>query len=220
MKNWLKSGSPWVWLNGSAVAVCLILVIALLGLIASHGFGYFWPHRIMVSEYAPPHTKPIAIAGELVDMEEVQKEQLESAGFPVTKLPINVKRALLKTGNAEVNSSDFTWVVWHWLKNSHYPKSIIALERKGLSHFYGYLNTVKENGQVIASGAAAWPVLEQKINDIKKLSASIESVEKNKSSSLYKPLEQSKQHEENDSAGIKALFTAEKKNAQYRIYQT
>ncbi|HIL22910.1 MAG TPA: phosphate ABC transporter, permease protein PstA, partial [Alcanivorax sp.] len=46
MKAWFKSGSPWIWLNGGAVAVCMLMVIGLLGLIAVRGFGHFWPTAV------------------------------------------------------------------------------------------------------------------------------------------------------------------------------
>ena len=40
--EWTKSGSPWVWLNAGAVAICMIMVIGLLGLTALQvTFGLF-----------------------------------------------------------------------------------------------------------------------------------------------------------------------------------
>ena len=45
--SWFSSGSPWIWLNGGAVALCMIMVIGLLGLIAVRGFGHFWPADIL-----------------------------------------------------------------------------------------------------------------------------------------------------------------------------
>ncbi|HEY8940721.1 MAG TPA: phosphate ABC transporter, permease protein PstA, partial [Cellvibrio sp.] len=45
--SWFSSGSPWIWLNGGAVAICMLMVLGLLGLIAVRGFGHFWPADIL-----------------------------------------------------------------------------------------------------------------------------------------------------------------------------
>ena len=50
LKKWVASGSPWVWLNAGAVAISVVLVLGLLGVIASRGLVHFWPAK-------PPHTK-------------------------------------------------------------------------------------------------------------------------------------------------------------------
>ena len=39
----LRSGEPWVWLTGGALAFALLMVIGLLGLILYNGLGFFWP---------------------------------------------------------------------------------------------------------------------------------------------------------------------------------
>ncbi len=31
VKEWFKSGTPWVWMNAGAVAISIIMVIGLLG---------------------------------------------------------------------------------------------------------------------------------------------------------------------------------------------
>ena len=33
-RQWFASGLPWIWLNGAAVAINVIMVVGLLGLIA------------------------------------------------------------------------------------------------------------------------------------------------------------------------------------------
>ena len=46
IKQWFKSGEPWVWLNAAAVSINLILVVGLFALVAVRGLGHFWPAQV------------------------------------------------------------------------------------------------------------------------------------------------------------------------------
>ncbi|HSG30444.1 MAG TPA: phosphate ABC transporter, permease protein PstA, partial [Thermodesulfobacteriota bacterium] len=46
MKNFFKSGDPFVWLTGTALMFSLIAIFGLLFIIASKGLGFFWPSDI------------------------------------------------------------------------------------------------------------------------------------------------------------------------------
>ncbi|MEJ2720913.1 MAG: hypothetical protein P8181_07200, partial [bacterium] len=39
----LAHGEPMVWLTGGALAVCLVMIVGLLGLIVVQGASTFWP---------------------------------------------------------------------------------------------------------------------------------------------------------------------------------
>src|SRR5437870_10357644 len=39
----LAHGQPLVWLNGGALAVCLVMIVGLLALVFYQGMGTFWP---------------------------------------------------------------------------------------------------------------------------------------------------------------------------------
>ena len=76
MRQWFKSGSPWIWLNAGAVSLCMIMVVGLIGLIAIRGFGHFWPadvaqitmvgadgeRRELIGELVRSQTVPAAVA--------------------------------------------------------------------------------------------------------------------------------------------------------------
>ncbi|MDO7573757.1 MAG: phosphate ABC transporter, permease protein PstA, partial [Oceanospirillaceae bacterium] len=49
-RQWFASGLPWIWLNGAAVAINVIMVVGLLGLIAVRGLEHFWPAAILQAE--------------------------------------------------------------------------------------------------------------------------------------------------------------------------
>ena len=164
MGSWVKSGSPWVWLNAGAVAISLVMVLGLLALIAARGLGHFWPGSILVAEYQIPGRLEQPVMGEVTQIETVPTAQLLSAGLPVDPGKETVDRALLKVGNRDVSGSDFTWVINPWLKDQRYPKDVVAVERREWGDFFGYLVEVRENGQTSALGNDTWTAFQQRID--------------------------------------------------------
>ncbi|MGI9273461.1 MAG: phosphate ABC transporter permease PstA [Endozoicomonas sp.] len=187
--TWFKSGSPWVWLNAGAVAICVILVIGLLSLIAVRGLGHFWPGQILVADYNLPGTESRKVAGEIADSEEIPIARLEAAGVPVPDGHETMIRDLLKVGNRDVSGSDFTWVIDLWLENRSYPEDIMALERREWGNFYGFLDAVKENGTVIANGAEAWSEFQARLERTLEIHKQIYSIEKYEIGSVNSRLE-------------------------------
>ena len=47
MRKLWRSGEPFIWLTGGALAFALVLVLGLLGLIAANGLGFFWPADVV-----------------------------------------------------------------------------------------------------------------------------------------------------------------------------
>ena len=155
VRKWFGDGSPWVWLNAGAVAISLVLVIGLLALIAVRGLGHFWPAEVLVAEYQVPGQGAKMVAGEVVETEEVTTQRLQVAGMPVPDDEEFMVRKLMKVGNRDVSGADFVWVVDYWLNHRSYPKNIMVLERREWGNFYGYLQTVKESGTIVARGEQA-----------------------------------------------------------------
>jgi len=148
--EWTKSGSPWVWLNAGAVAICMIMVIGLLGLIAVRGLGHFWPADIMQAKYTE-NGNTMVIAGEIVEQEQVPATQLRDAGVKVPEGAEFMQRDLIKVGNRDVGGSDFLWMLDEFLSDRSYPEMMFAAERREWGNFYGYLRGLKENGELVAS---------------------------------------------------------------------
>ncbi|NLY14640.1 MAG: phosphate ABC transporter, permease protein PstA, partial [Gammaproteobacteria bacterium] len=150
LKKWVASGSPWVWLNAGAVAISVVLVLGLLGVIASRGLVHFWPSSLQEYQYTDQQGAQMAVLGERVQREQVTAEQIRNAGLPVPEGQDILDRQLIKVGNRELYGSDFRWVLEHQLSDLHYPKQAVALERREWGNFYGYIVGIKENGQLIA----------------------------------------------------------------------
>ncbi|MCJ8169473.1 phosphate ABC transporter permease PstA [Atopomonas sediminilitoris] len=179
VRSWFKSGAPMVWLNGGAVAIAIIMTIGLLTLIAVRGLGHFWPADILEADYVIPGQSAKVLIGEVVQQEEVPSARLRGAGYPVTEeAPEFMTRELMKVGNREVFGADFSWIVDDWLQNKRYPAELVAVERREWGNFYGRLKQVKENGQVVAEGEAAWDELKARLARVDDLHSDVVKLEK------------------------------------------
>jgi len=178
LNQWVKGGSPWVWLSAAAVSISLIMVAGLLVLIAVRGLGFFWPADVLEIKYKQSQAETITLVGEVQGRETVTAERVLSAGGKVPEGAESVDRILLKIGNRDITGLDFRWVEQHNIAEELRPENMVVLERREWGNFYGYLQSVKVNGETVAEGDKAWPVflerlgmaaeLFERINDIHK----------------------------------------------------
>jgi phosphate transport system permease protein len=176
MKNWWKSGDPWIWLTAASVTISMVTVVGLLILIAMRGLGHFWPTPIMEAEYVEEDGRTIRLIGERRDEEIIPASRLRESG-------LNVEgdwatRYLIKTGNRDFLGLDFRWIMASGLKNEHYPEKLMVVERREWGNFYGYLKTVKENGQVVSTGDGAWHELHKRLERTLAIHEGISRIEK------------------------------------------
>ena len=189
-KAWFKSGAPWVWMTGGGVSLAVIMTVGLLAVIAVRGLGHFWPADVIESQYQVPGEAPRVVAGELVQAEEVPRARLAAAGLPVdVKGGEFMTRELLKVGNREVFGADFTWVVAEWMKAPSKPADLVAMERREWGNFYGYLVDVREKGQVVAQGDAAWGELQKRLERSGELFEQLDRLQKKDISAINHGLE-------------------------------
>lgn len=178
LKKWFKDGDPWVWLNAGAVAISLLMVFSLLLLIASRGLVHFWAHDVLEADLQAKDGSSKIVMGEMVDTESVPAVQLREAGYPVPDDVEFMDRHLLKMGNRDVHGSDFRWVLDSILVNRQYPENVITLERREWGNFYGYLDSLKENGQLLSPEKTSWESFSDRIERALVIHESIHSIEK------------------------------------------
>ncbi|MFN3859837.1 MAG: phosphate ABC transporter permease PstA [Roseateles sp.] len=159
MRDWIKSGSPWIWLTAGAVALSVLAVTGVLALTALRGLGHFWPKPVAETTYKDKDGQTLRLIGEVREREEVSVRRLAEAGFKIGGDQPFVERLLFKTGNRDLTGVDFRWVPEPLLGELRYPADIITIERREWGNFYGHLKAVKQAGEVVASGEAAWPEL-------------------------------------------------------------
>ena len=166
-KDWIKSGAPFIWLNAGAVAISIIMVLGLMGFIASKGLVHFWPAAIVQAQYTLPGNEPANIVGQITDSEMVSAEQLLAIGLKTPDGAIEAKRLLLKVGNRDVYGGDFRWVLEHHLTQQSLPQKAMAIERREWGNFYGFLGEVYEGTNKVADtnedDVKAWQVFQNKI---------------------------------------------------------
>jgi len=225
LTNWIKSGTPWIWMNAGAVSIAVIMTLGLLSVIAVRGMAHFWPADVIVADYQVPGGEFRLLAGERVQAEEVPRARLAASGLPVAAEGGEfMTRELFKVGNREVYGADFTWVVGEWLSNERTPKDLVVLERREWGNFYGQLLSVKENGNLVAEGEAAWPELQRRIQRIDQLHGQISQLEKGDIGRINHGLERLRlktrklELEEKLDAAAQAELDAERAewNAQYK----
>ena len=149
IKKSLALGAPYVWLTSGAVAFCMILVIGVIGLITVRGAVHFWPKPVvmlnMTAEVAEER-----VMGEIAGTEIVSASLLKEAGIIVPEGLNSVERLLVKIGNRKLNGIDFRWFnQTDYIAGMEIPSNATVVEREEWGNFYGFINSIKENGKVI-----------------------------------------------------------------------
>jgi len=178
LKQWFKTGSPWIWLNAGAAAICLVMVLGLILLIAARGLGHFWPAPILETTYQDPERGEIRLLGTVHRSETVTAAVLQEAGMPAPEGVDIVTRHLLKLGNRDFTNRDFVWYVADYMDEWRYPDDAIVLERTEWGDFLGYFRNVKENGRVVAQGDDAWDELFERVRRVVRLRREVQSIER------------------------------------------
>ncbi len=178
MKDWFKEGTPWIWFTGGTVAISLILVFGVLWLTAFQGLGYFWPGSVAEFTFIEKDGKPIRVIGEIRETEEVATRRLIESGFNIKTDAAFVSRSLVKLGNRDITGVDFRWFPRPLVSDVAFPQDLVTVERHEWGNFYGHLKQVKENGQVVAEGAAAMPELRRRVERANALFREILRIEK------------------------------------------
>lgn len=161
MKQWFKSGSPWIWMTGGAVSISLISVIGLLAMIAGRGLGFFWPAEVTQFEMHRGDVKETVI-GEIYDREMVPVERLKAANVDLHGFTGDeVERLLIKTGNREYVDLDFRWILTTDIIEQSTPSQLAVFERSKNGNFYGYIESVIKDGKEVAE--------EQKLVELEQL---------------------------------------------------
>ncbi|MBU2569519.1 MAG: phosphate ABC transporter permease PstA [Gammaproteobacteria bacterium] len=177
IKQWFKSGSPWIWLNAAAVSTCLILVVGLLALIAFRGALHFWPSDVAEFIYMEDGRKQTVI-GEIVDTSATTALMARASGHKMSDDNDLLVQHLIKIGNRDLTGMDFRWILDRNIQSRQYPDDILVLERREWGNFYGYPVALKQEGQVIADGPQVFSVVSERLRDALSVYKQIQRLEK------------------------------------------
>jgi ABC-type phosphate transport system, auxiliary component len=178
IKDWFKSGTPWIWLNAAAVSICMLMVVGILGLVTVRGIGHFWPSQVVRFSYQEENKPERVIIGEKVDTSITPAAMAKSTGHKMADNEDTLVQYLIKAGNRDVTGADFLWIEERNVKAESEPEDLIVVERREWGNFYGHLLEIKEAGKTVATGTDAWPVLQTKLVEVLGIFKEISHLEK------------------------------------------
>ncbi|PKI17010.1 phosphate ABC transporter permease PstA [Colwellia sp. 12G3] len=149
MNKWFRSGSPWIWLSAGGVSISLISVLGLLWLIASRGLSYFWPSELYQFDLTDQHGAKSVVIGEIYDREQIPVSQLAHLNLALDPEQEILERLLIKTGNRELVSLDFRWLLSHNIQKTQTPNDLVVIERRTNGNFYGFIESVVVDGKEV-----------------------------------------------------------------------
>jgi len=188
-KKWLRSGTPWIWLNAAAVSASVVLVAGLLLLIGSRGLANFWPLSVQKISYQQADGRLMTLAGQVRETEKVSAAHLREAGISVEGDRLFMQRVLLKTANRDITGQDFRWILNASVISSSQPYNMVVMERQEWGDFIGLLLGVRQDGQ-LQYNSDTWSVFQQRLARVNRLRNKISALEKNDIGAVNYALEQ------------------------------
>ncbi len=138
-----ERGEAGIWLAGSALSVCLLMIAGMIALILTNGLGFFWPGPLVQLTL----TDGTTVLGEVTAREPIPQ--------PGTAEHLKQFRIQLKLGNRDLTGSDFRWIDEQAIASRTLPADALYIERREYGPFLGYAVALTSGGQEIASGSAA-----------------------------------------------------------------
>jgi len=161
MRKLWRSGEPFIWLTGGALAAALIMVVGLLAIIAANAAGFFWPAAVVRLTLADGKvlTGPIADRERIPDTADAWREKI-------------------KVANRDLYGADFVWVDEAAVTRRERPADVAVIERSEWGLLIGRIAAVQEGGAVVARDAAAWPEIRRRLPAAAALRREIRAIEK------------------------------------------
>jgi len=168
MNRFWKSGDPFIWLTGGALALSLIMVVGLVLLVLMNGLGLFWPRDVI---------RFTLDDGRIILGEVVEREEIPQPGSPAgTPREYRIK---VKQGNRDLYGADFVWVDESKITNREKPSEAIVIERREWGNLYGVIREVKDKDQVVGRGEeAGWAALVARLPQAGRIYREIRRIEK------------------------------------------
>jgi phosphate transport system permease protein len=156
-----RSGEPFIWLTGAALAVALLMVGGLVGIILINALGFFWPASV---------TRLTLDDGTVTTGQVVERERVPGRAGEY--------RVKLKVGNRDLYGADFVWVDERQIKQRDTPADVAVIERTEWGVLIGTVKEVREGDRVVAAGAeAAWREARRRLPEVARVRREIRRIE-------------------------------------------
>jgi phosphate transport system permease protein len=161
MRHLWRSGEPFIWLTGGALATALIMILGLIAIIVFNAAGFFWPADVV--RVVPTDGK--VLTGPVVERERIPGQ----AG---------AWRIKVKVANRDLYGADFVWVDEAAIVRRERPGDVAVIERTEWGLLIGHIAELREDGAVVARDAAAWPEIQRRLPAAAALRREIRGIEK------------------------------------------
>ena len=168
MRHFWKSGDPFIWLSGGALAFSLLMVGGLVLLVMWNGLGLFWPADLVRFTLAD---------GQVVLGQITAREAIPQPGAPSgTALR---HRLQIKQGNRDLYGADFVWVDEAAIAARERPVEAVLIQRSEWGDLHGTIREIREGGAVVASGPeAGWIALQRLLPQAARVAREIARIER------------------------------------------
>jgi phosphate transport system permease protein len=156
-----RSGEPFIWLTGGALALALIMVVGLIGIILFNAFGFFWPVEVVRLTLRDDKT----LVGPVVERERI----------PGTSGQYRIK---VKVGNRDLYGADFVWVDEAQIARRERPPDVAVIQRTEWGQLIGTVTALREGERVVVTGAEAWEQARRRLPGEAGLRAEIRRIER------------------------------------------
>jgi phosphate transport system permease protein len=170
-----------IWLTGSALGVCMLMITGLILVILVNGLSFFWPH---------PLERATLKDGGMILGEVVGREGIPNPGHPDH---LQKQRLQFRLGNRDLTGSDFRWVDEADIVARERPRQAFFVERREYGPLLGTPVLVKEGERVRAEGPEATQrLLPELVAKAYRDRARIEHIEKDEIGDINYRLEQAR----------------------------
>jgi phosphate transport system permease protein len=138
----LRRGDLMVWFTGSALGICILMIVGLILVILTNGLSFFWPKPL-----TRVTLKDGAFLGEIS-----AREPIPNPGHPDHH---QKHRILMRVGNRDLYGFDFKWIPEDEIQARELPRDAYFVERREYGPFLGTPARIKRGDSLVTEGAAA-----------------------------------------------------------------
>ena len=181
LRDLLRRGDPAIWLAGTGLAACLLMIGGMITLILTSGLGFFWPRPLV----------EVTLRSGAVLLGEVSGREVIPA--PATSGSVPRFRIQLKLGNRDLLDADYKWVDEDQIVSRAYPSDAVYIERREYGPLIARIVQVTDGDRVIAQGpGAGWDALMPLVDKAAQDRAAIQKLETGELGGVNARLEQTR----------------------------
>jgi phosphate transport system permease protein len=177
LRKALSRGDHLVWLTGSALGICLLMILGLLLVILTNGLGIFWPS---------PIEQVTLKDGSVFAGEPMQWQAIPNPGQPDH---LQKHRLQLRVGNRDLYGFDFKWIDEADVAKREEPQGLYLVERSEYGPLIGAPVRVLEGDKEMASGPAAVAALPGLVEKAERDRREVKALEKDEIGSVNYDIE-------------------------------